>query len=80
MKLTLIAAFAALLALPAYAHDGVHIIDPYARVIGPSGAVFFRIGNDALEMLCVADDDKVVCMHMQCRKRTYINEYGNQLK
>ena len=46
MKLTLIAAFAALLALPAYAHDGVHIIDPYARVIGPSGAVYFRIGND----------------------------------
>ena len=46
MKLTLIAAFAALFALPAYAHDGVHIIDPYARVIGPSGAVFFRIGND----------------------------------
>lgn len=46
MKLTLIAAFAALLALPANAHDGVHIIDPYARVIGPSGAVFFRIGND----------------------------------
>ena len=46
MKLTLIAAFAALLARPAYAHDGVHIIDPYARVIGPSGAVYFRIGND----------------------------------
>ena len=46
MKLTLIAAFAALLALPACAHDGVHIIDPYARVIGPSGAVYFRIGND----------------------------------
>ena len=46
MKLTLIATLAALLALPAYAHDGVHIIDPYARVIGPSGTVFFRIGND----------------------------------
>jgi copper(I)-binding protein len=46
MKLTLIAAIAALFALPALAHDGVHIIDPYARVIGPSGAVFFRIGND----------------------------------
>ena len=46
MKLTLIAACAALLACPALAHDGVHIIDPYARVIGPSGAVYFRIGND----------------------------------
>ena len=47
MKLTLIAAFAAVLALPALAHDGVHIIDPYARVIGPSGAVYFRLGNEA---------------------------------
>ncbi len=46
MKRTLIAAFAALLAVPALAHDGVHIIDPFARVIGPSGAVYFRIGND----------------------------------
>lgn len=46
MKRTLIAAVAALLAFPALAHDGVHIIDPYARVIGPSGAVYFRIGND----------------------------------
>jgi len=45
MKLTLIAALAALIALPVYAHDGVHIIDPYARVIGPSGAVYFRIDN-----------------------------------
>lgn len=50
MKLTLIAACAALLACPALAHDGVHIIDPYARVIGPSGAVYFRIENeDAVE-------------------------------
>ena len=45
MKLTLLAAVAALAALPAFAHDGVHIIDPYARVIGPSGAVYFRIGS-----------------------------------
>ncbi len=47
MKLILIAAFAALFALPAAAHEGVHVIDPYARVIGPSGVVFFRIENHA---------------------------------
>lgn len=45
MKLILIAAFAALLALPAAAHDGVRVIDPYARVIGPSGVAYFRIAN-----------------------------------
>ncbi|MBI1169777.1 copper chaperone PCu(A)C [bacterium] len=45
MKLTLIAALAALVAMPAFAHNGVHVIDPYARVIGPSGAAFFRIVN-----------------------------------
>ncbi|MGV8986609.1 MAG: copper chaperone PCu(A)C [Cypionkella sp.] len=45
MKLLLIAAFAALIALPAAAHNGVHVIDPYARVIGPSGAAYFRIVN-----------------------------------
>ena len=47
MKLTLLAAFAALIALPAAAHNGIHIIDPYARVIGPSGAAFFRVLNHA---------------------------------
>ena len=67
MKLTLIAAFAALLALPAYAHDGVHIIDPYARVIGPSGAVYFRIGNDeAVEdrLIAAASPDAGMVMLM----------------
>lgn len=45
MNLTLSAAIAALFTLPAAA-DGLRIIDPYARVIGPSGAAFFRIVND----------------------------------
>jgi copper(I)-binding protein len=43
-----VAAIAALIALPAFAHDGVHINNPYARVIGgvgASGAVFFEIEN-----------------------------------
>jgi periplasmic copper chaperone A len=45
---TAVAAFAALIALPAFAHDGVHIHNAYARVIGgigASGAVFFEIEN-----------------------------------
>lgn len=45
MKLPLLALLGALFALPAAAHNGVHIIDPFARVIGPSGAAYFRIVN-----------------------------------
>lgn len=47
---TLIAAAAALFALPAFAHDGVHIENAYALTmggIGKSGAVFFEITNHA---------------------------------
>lgn len=47
---TLLAACAALVALPAFAHDGVHIADPYARVnggIGATGAIFLQIENHA---------------------------------
>jgi periplasmic copper chaperone A len=47
---TLLAACAALIALPAFAHDGVHISDPYARVnggIGATGAIFLQIENHA---------------------------------
>ena len=34
----LLAAAAALVTLPAFAHDGVHINDAYARVMGGVGA------------------------------------------
>lgn len=47
---TLLAAGAALFALPALAHDGVHIHDPYARAQGGnggSGAVYLMIENHA---------------------------------
>lgn len=49
MKLPLLAAFVALIALPAAAQTGVQVIDPYARVIGPSGAAYFRIVNDTAQ-------------------------------
>ena len=45
MKLTLLATVALLTAFPAFAQPGVRVIDPYARVIGPSGAVYFRLTN-----------------------------------
>ncbi len=54
---TLIAATAALISLPALAHDGVHIEDAYARsngAIGGTGAVFFVVQNHQME------DDRLV--------------------
>ena len=39
------AATLTLLALPAAAHEGVHIIDPYARVIAGNGVIYFGINN-----------------------------------
>lgn len=43
---TVLAAVAALLAVPALAHDGIHIENAYARIGGSgSGAVFFEIVN-----------------------------------
>ena len=47
---TLLAATAALFTLPAFAHEGVHINDPYAitrGAIGSTGAVFFTVENHA---------------------------------
>ncbi len=45
LKLAALPAVFLALALPAIAHNGVHILDPYARVIGPTGAIFFMIDN-----------------------------------
>ncbi|MGV8951314.1 MAG: copper chaperone PCu(A)C [Cypionkella sp.] len=49
-QLFVAAAAATLLAMPALAHDGVHVTDPYARVnggIGATGAIFLQIENHA---------------------------------
>jgi copper(I)-binding protein len=45
MKSIVAALLGALLACPAFAHEGVHVTDPFARIIGPSGAAYFRITN-----------------------------------
>lgn len=47
-RLTLAAAFAVGFALPAFACEGIHIVDPYARAstgMSQSGAAFMRIVN-----------------------------------
>ncbi|HMO07444.1 MAG TPA: copper chaperone PCu(A)C [Paracoccaceae bacterium] len=50
MLRTLLAALAAMLAVPALAHDGIHIENPYARVgASGSGAAFFDIVNHSAE-------------------------------
>ncbi len=54
---TLLAAAAAFVALPAFAHDGVHVEDVYARSnggIGGSGAVFLVVDNHQIE------DDRLI--------------------
>ena len=43
--LKLLALPALLLAMPAAAHNGIHIFDPYARIIAGNGVVYFMIDN-----------------------------------
>lgn len=68
MKLTLLAALAMFAALPALADTGVQIIDPYARVIGPSGAAYFRLTNHEAKdeaLLSATSPDAGMVMLMQ---------------
>ncbi len=70
---TAVAAFAALIAMPAFAHNGVHINDPYARVmggVGASGAVFFEIENhqDADDRLISAASDVADLVQLHTHK------------
>lgn len=77
---TAIAAFAAFIAMPiisgpAFAHDGVHINDPYARVmgkVGASGAVFFEIENhqDA--------DDRLIAVASEVAERVELHTHKEE--
>jgi hypothetical protein len=58
----------AAIALPAFAEGGLHVVDPYARVIGPSGAAYFRLMNqestdDVLVSATSPDAGMVMLMH-----------------
>ena len=44
-KLTALAAVLLAMTSPLAAHNGVHVYDPYARVINGAGVVYFMIGN-----------------------------------
>ena len=52
--LKLLALPALLLASPALADNGIHVSDPYARIISGSGVVYFMIDNH------VASDDSLI--------------------
>ena len=69
----LVAAAAVLITLPAFAHDGVHITDPYARVnggIGATGAIFLQIENhaDVDEVLLDAKSDAAEKVELHTHK------------
>lgn len=53
-KTLLAAAAVGFMTFPAFAHNGVHIVDAYARVTGTSGAIFFTIENHQ------DDDDRLI--------------------
>ena len=69
---TLVAAMAILLAGPGLAHDGVHIHDPYARITGATGAVFFEIENhsDSAERLIAVASDVAEKVEMHTHSET----------
>jgi copper(I)-binding protein len=60
------AALLLMLATPAYAHDGVHIIDPYARILVGSGAVYFMMSNhsDTDDVLLSASSPDAAMVHL----------------
>ena len=68
MKLPLLAAFAALIGFPALAQNGIEILDPYARIVGPAGAAYFRLFNDEAKdeaLLSATSPDAGMVMLMQ---------------
>jgi periplasmic copper chaperone A len=71
----ILVACAALVALPAFAHDGVHINNPYARVmggIGASGAVFFEIENHQ------SQDDRLLSATSAAAQRVELHTHLEQ--
>lgn len=67
MRFPFLTAALALVALPALA-DGLRIIDPFARVIGPSGAAYFRLVNPLPKedvLLAASSPDARMVMLMQ---------------
>lgn len=66
---SLIAAVAAILAGPVFAHDGVHIEEAYARASGMSGAVFFVVDNHQIE------DDRLIAATSEIAQKTELHTH-----
>ncbi len=69
---SLLAAVALALATPAFAHDGVHVVDPYARVMGAaakSGAAFMLIENHS------ASDDRLIAAASDVAERVELHTH-----
>jgi copper(I)-binding protein len=60
------AALVLAMTLPAAAHDGVHISDPYARVMVGNGSVYFMLNNhaDADDVLLSASSPDAQMVHL----------------
>lgn len=59
-------------ALPAEAHDGIHVTEPYARssgAVGGSGAVFFVVDNHQIE------DDRLISAATNVAERVEIHTH-----
>jgi copper(I)-binding protein len=70
-----LAVFTACLALPAFAHDGVHITNAYARTlggVGASGAVFFEIENHQ------DDDDRLINVTSDMAERVQMHTHKEE--
>ena len=69
---SILTAAAVAFALPASAHDGVHVADAYARVSGPtakSGAIFLVIDNHSNE------DDRLVAVASDVAAQTELHTH-----
>ncbi len=66
LSLAALAAALALAALPASAHQGIHVFDPYVRIVAGSGVVYFVIENhaDQDDTLVAAASDAAMTMLM----------------
>ena len=69
---SMVLAFSLATTPPAFAHDGVHVIDPYARTSGgqgASGAIFFVVDNHQIE------DDRLISVASDVAARVEIHTH-----
>jgi periplasmic copper chaperone A len=70
IRMTFAALAACLLVSPVFAHDGVHVNDPYAVVVSPNAptaSVYFIIENHAVE------DDRLIAATTDAAEKTILH-------